>query len=348
MKHGFGLALVAAALISATSAPMARASTMSSLPAGPEPVTVMQAGPAVGLTIPWAVGGLRFDRSGSTISEPEAWPAAHVDAVRLWDTRTAWLNLEPRDDAWRWDNLDAHVAKAEAEGVQKVTLVLAGTPRWAAARESVNDAPWMGSGSASPPADPEQWRDFVDHVVERYAGRIDAYEIGNEPNLAMFWNGSPEEFATHVAIATEAIRAGDPDATVVVDAALVRSARDASAPERWLGPLAALGVRPDAISFHLYPAAPFLEQVPRLIRRTMASIALAGFGDLPVWVTEVNVLNGASMAADHQAEAVDDIGMHLRNAGIDHVYWYAWTQLGPQDLMPLGPGTPAALALLHS
>jgi hypothetical protein len=76
----------------------------------------------IGVHIPWAIGGDRIERDGTGINHPGEWPDFEVDAIRLWDTRTAWLNPE-----------------------------LWGTPVWAAQTLSGSDAAWLGPGSASPP-----------------------------------------------------------------------------------------------------------------------------------------------------------------------------------------------------
>ena len=48
----------------------------------------------IGVHIPWAIGGDRIERDGTRINHPGEWPDFEVDAIRLWDTRTAWLNPE--------------------------------------------------------------------------------------------------------------------------------------------------------------------------------------------------------------------------------------------------------------
>ena len=297
------------------------------------------AGFVTGLTIPWAVGGERIERDGTKGNDPGEWPAFAVAATRLWDTRTAWLNLEPAEGQFDWTTLDAHLAKAESEGVDDITLVLAGTPQWAATRELPTDAPWLGPGSASPPRDLEQWRAFVAAVATRYAGRIDAYEIGNEPNLPTFWNGTPAEYADLVSTAARAIREEDPGATVIVNAGLVRRPADVATLQPWLG---TLGANPDldVVSVHVYPAAEALADVPTLLESIRASLSGLGFARRPAWVTEVNVQDGSTLTDAQQQQAVTDLTRQISDAGFSRAYWYAWTDLGPESLIQLAPGTP--------
>ena len=308
---------------------------------GPSAPEAAPAGFVTGLTIPWAVGGERIRRDGTKGNDPGEWPPFPVAATRLWDARTTWLHLEPADDQWSWTTLDAHLAKAEQEGVDDVTLVLGGTPRWAAVRTSPDDAPWLGPGSASPPRDLEQWREYVRTVAARYVGRIDAYEIGNEPNLATFWNGTPSQFAELVTVAAEEIRAADPQATVAVNAGLVRRPDDLTALATWLTP--AVADLADVVTVHVYPSVPQVGRVIDLLVATRQQ--LRAITDRPAWVTEVNVRDGSSLPPDEQQRVVADLPTAIEAAGFDRAYWYAWTDLGPRRLIQFAPGSPGADAL---
>lgn len=271
----------------------------------------------IGWHIPWAVGGPRVDASGQKFQHPGEWPDFSVDAVRLWDTRTAWLNLEPRPGLFDFAQLDRHVDAAIAAGVGDITLVLAGTPRWAAVRESPNDAPWLGPGSAAPPRDAQEWREFVAAVAERFRGRIDNYEIGNEPNLAMFWNGNYVELGALVTDAATIIHQRDPAARVVAPAPLITQLRDVVDAEALWDSLRGSGV--DVLAFHYYPRDPgSIVHLPEIADRLRASAVDRGFGDLPLWITESNP--GARASAAH----VSSLQRIARQQGFDRLYWYAW------------------------
>jgi LysM repeat protein len=69
-----------------------------------------------------------------------------------------------------------------------------------------------------PPADFQDFANFVGALAARYQGRVQAYEIWNEQNLRREWNGRPLSAASYVqmlALAYNAIRAADPAAIVV-------------------------------------------------------------------------------------------------------------------------------------
>lgn len=296
--------------------------------------------PVVGLAVPWAVGLTRA--SGG--HDPGEWPPFRLPALRLWDSRTTWRDLQPAPGRWDFRTLDAIVAKAAVHGTDDVMLVLAGTPSWAAVRATADDAPWIGPGSASPPRDLRAWYDYVSTVASRYRGRIDAYEIGNEPNLRTFWNGTPGQWAAYVATASAAIHVADPSATVVADVGLVRRARDVAATSVWAA-TAAVAPYVDVLSIHAYPTRRTMASMHGLLARTRELLRAVDPERRPAWVTEVNVSDGSGLSGAGQRRAVRQLTQSVWTAGYERVYWYAWTALGPPNLIPLSSENPAARAL---
>lgn len=285
-----------------------------------------ESGLDVGWHVPWALGGPRVAEDGSVYQHPGEWPDFEVRSLRLWDTRTAWLNLQPTSDGYDFSNLDAQLDNARARGVEHVTLVLAGTPRWAARVEAPTDAPWLGPGSASPPRSLETWTDFVSTVVDRYAGRIDAYELGNEPNLRMFWNGDYNQLGAVVNAAAQVIRRHDPSATVVAPAPLISELRDTTEARHVWG-----AIDPDAVdvlAFHFYPARPgTIRSLPSIIRWLRAAARETGFVDTPLWITEANP--GAATDSQHLRALQEEALV----AGVDRLYWYAWMRRESLNLL---------------
>lgn len=298
------------------------------------------------LTIPWAIGGLRIERDGTKRVFPGEWPSIPVASMRIWDARTAWLNIEPAQDQWDFSRLDAFVTKAEAHGVNDIMLTLGGTPKWAAKQQKKTDAAWLGPGSASPPRRWADWQEFVTKVAERYQGRIDSYEIWNEPNSLTYWSGTEQQWAQLTAIASTAIAKADPSAKVVVGSFATRPARTLMRIPAFLDALGPRQRTAQVLSLHWYPdpaqidtgLKPILATVDRAARRARLSIG-------QTWVTEVNVRGGNALSAAAQQAAVRGVERTLTDAGIDRYWWYAWTDLGPPSLLQIHNGMPAAQAL---
>ncbi|MEJ5198172.1 MAG: cellulase family glycosylhydrolase, partial [Anaerolineae bacterium] len=73
---------------------------------------------------------------------------------------------------------------------------------------------WAGN----PPDNAQHFADFAGQVAARYRGRIHAYQVWNEPNLAREWGGKrpdPAGYVRLLRLAYAAIKAADPNAIVV-------------------------------------------------------------------------------------------------------------------------------------
>ncbi|WP_327580538.1 hypothetical protein OHA25_31265 [Nonomuraea sp. NBC_00507] len=131
----------------------------------------------------------------------------------------------------------------------------------------------------SPPKDFEAWGDLVRALVEHLAARygihelIDhwAFEVWNEPNLAVFWSGTPEEYFLLYDVTAAAVKNVHPD---------LRVGGPASAANGWIEELLAhvaeSGAALDFLSTHTYGNAP-LDWRPALARHGR---------DIPIWWTE--------------------------------------------------------------
>ena len=132
----------------------------------------------------------------------------------------------------------------------------------------------------SPPKDWGRWAaltgDLAAHLVQRY-GRDEvvsrwAFEVWNEPNLEVFWSGTPEEYFRLYDSAARAIKSVDPG---------LRVGGPSSAAAGWiwelLGHLRGSGAPLDFLSTHVYG------NVPLDLRPTLEAFGRAG---TPIWWTE--------------------------------------------------------------
>jgi len=121
-----------------------------------------------------------------------------------------WLAYEPAKGQYNWGPLDAIVDTANARGVNVLFSVVK-APKWA--RPGNTD--WSVAG---PPANPQDFADFMGAMAGRYKGRVRAYEIWNEQNLYYEWGHEPLDAGRYVqllAAAYNAIKANDPSAYVI-------------------------------------------------------------------------------------------------------------------------------------
>lgn len=114
----------------------------------------------------------------------------------------AWQDIEGAGRGrYDWSIPDRIVRQVEEHGL-KLLVRVDREPRWA----------------GPPPANIPAFTEFLTAVATRYRGRIHAYQIWNEPNLAREWGNRPPNAAEYVRMlqaAYRAIKAADPNAIVV-------------------------------------------------------------------------------------------------------------------------------------
>ncbi|MEO3761459.1 cellulase family glycosylhydrolase [Mycobacterium sp. B14F4] len=217
-----------------------------------------------------------------------------------------WAGIELEDDYFYWDTVD-YLVNAVDERDMGILAVLNSTPSWAV--EPGQPA------VISPPADYEQYAEFVGLVAERYAGQVSAYEVWNEPNAYFFWSPAPDPVAYTELLQTAypVIKAADPDATVI--GGVVGWVNDveglAISPANYVEAMYEAGAQGyfDALSYHPYHyTLPFSQGEPygdispinqlELMRELMVA---NGDEDKLIWATEygepTSVVDEATQAA---------------------------------------------------
>lgn len=148
---------------------------------------------------------------------------AGVEWIRL---DLGWASYEEKCSGcrsqWYVDRADRVIDAARARGI-KVLAQVGMVPGWANG----------GQATGVPPHDPAEFGRFMGWLSGHLRGRVDAYELWNEPNLPRFWNGTPSQFAEMMKAAYPRVKASDPTAPVVLggvsynDSTWLRAAYDA-------------------------------------------------------------------------------------------------------------------------
>ena len=95
-----------------------------------------------------------------------------------------WSDLEPQQGAYRWEQLDALVEGARARGL-RLLLAVTQSPAWAGAVGGL-------------PEKPEDFGTFMGALATRSTGKIGAYEIWREPNVAPAGGAQPAKPGDYV------------------------------------------------------------------------------------------------------------------------------------------------------
>lgn len=114
----------------------------------------------------------------------------------------AWRDIEGKGKGqYDWSAADRIVSGAEEFGLKLIARV-------------DHEPAWAGP----PPGNVSAFVDFLTAMATRYRGRIQAYQIWNEPNLAREWGNKPPNAAEYTEMlrrAYQAIKRADPSALVI-------------------------------------------------------------------------------------------------------------------------------------
>ncbi len=123
--------------------------------------------------------------------------------------RFEWRYVEGKGKGqFEWNEPD-RIVKAIGDAGLKIVARVDNQPKWASSK--------VAFPASGPPDDMKDWTDYLTALATRYRGRIQAYEIWNEPNLDREWGGrkpSPAEYTAMLKASYQAIKAADPQALV--------------------------------------------------------------------------------------------------------------------------------------
>jgi len=248
------------------------------------------------------------------------WPPFGVSAVRNWDTRTSWRDIETARGVYDWSKLDALIALASSHGAE-VMFTLGKTPQWAA--RDPNLAGPYGSGSSSPPADLADLTAFIITLIAHVGTSIKVFEGWNEANTAGFFAGSQADLIAVQQAYFAAVKAAMPSALVTTPSFTNYGGC------AWAdGFMAALGGYADIGAFHGYTYYP--NTTPPIGAEQIGSIAasyvamFASHGLSRVWNTEAGYRDTDVGDINAQSAFIAKAALLNWSAGVERMYAYAY------------------------
>jgi hypothetical protein len=262
--------------------------------------------------------------------------AVHEGYVRLWDTGVQWREIQTAKDTYHWSRLDQLVAAARAHHAS-ITMVVAGTPSF------YSSTPWNVPDRALGP-----YKTFVRKLMHRYQGKIDSYQVWNEPNISTYWTGTPHRMARLTKVMHDVRDAVDPKARVIAPSMVTRLRFELGGMSAYLDQRVggrAVWRYVDAVAFSLYPLARYHgrrgvpEDTLTLLRAVKRRLHAAGVpASMPIWDTEINyglksgkqALTAAEpIRAVRQASNVVRTFLLQGSRGVKRIGWYRydWPEL---------------------
>lgn len=250
--------------------------------------------------------------------------------IRLWDAGVVWADLEKQKGVWDWSKLDGLINLA---GTRSITLVLGHPPAWAAkGGPDGKQAAWMPAGSNRPPITAIAWRRYITEVVTRYKGRINNYQIWNEPVDKRFYSGELSELATITKSAYTLIKKLDPKAKVLSPPMQPRRQAGWSTKGKILiKELKSAGFPFDVYTMHIYPQKG--EGIEGFVRDCKAvQNAIATCPKKPLWITEFNYNLGGignPYPIAQQNKLIIETEKACKMLDIPRAFWYAFEYNNP-------------------
>jgi hypothetical protein len=218
-----------------------------------------------------------------------------------------WTNIETAKGQYDWGQLDAVMNAAFARNL-RVLGVIAFSPTWARAANAY---------FTTPPDNAADYADFATAVVNRYGARVSNWQLWNEPNLPLFFGGTPRNaprYTDLVKAAYPAIKAVQPGSTVVL-AGLSRLPGEES-PPAFLEKMYAAGAKGyfDAAAAHPYVFPTGLAANPENGWSDVGALhdvmAANGDGGKKIWMTELGAPTcdcADGVSPQEQAKQITDV-----------------------------------------
>jgi hypothetical protein len=217
--------------------------------------------------------------------------------IRTWRGSFGWDDYEPKPGQYDFAWLERFVALADSMGIA-LRPYLAYTPDWAS-RPGKDEHVWN-----DPPRKEGDWVRFVSTLAGRLRPfrSILSYEIYNEENVPLWWEGTGEEYARVLRAGAQAIRRTDPGAEVLLGGMvwpdvewLEQSCGDGSAPF-------------DILPFHAYPETWTPDSI--VVENYLGPPYSHGFlpeadrqcGRKPIWINEIGFATTPGVSEQEQAE----------------------------------------------
>ena len=193
-----------------------------------------------------------------------------------WTLRTInWHSIEKEKGVFNFSGYDSYVDSVKKIGMKTIVVLAYQTP-------------WLyPEGENKRYISPENipyFLNYVEEMVQHFRGRIDVWDIWNEPNFNKFWKGSDKDFYELSRRTAQKIREVDPEAYIIGGAY-------SRVPSRFIKKMFRAGGMEnlDGIAFHPYALNPAGSmRLTDKFFRIMSDIHFTG----DIWITEIGHPNG--------------------------------------------------------
>jgi polysaccharide biosynthesis protein PslG len=284
--------------------------------------------------IPFGVNSHIVSRYGdcSTLDRPADVLAGASAGWAREDFQFSSIGRVPDPAGWRWECADAAVEALSSRNIAVLGVLGGPVPGWSVGEPG-------GPDSRRPP-DVGAFAQFAGAAAARYAGRVAAWQIWNEPDNPLYWSPTPDPaaYAALLQAASSAIRNADPAARIL-SGGLV-------SPDPARGFLEALHAAGAWEAFDIVAVNPYADpwgpeegQIGAMGVGAVKAL-VDRLGPKPIWATEFGWSSGpadrtreagASVDEATQADYLVRSAALVRAAGAERVFWYSLKDSDPAN-----------------
>jgi len=290
---------------------------------------------------------------GADFNGAAVWPPtdgqnqiATIGALRLWDDGIKWGQLNTANGTYNWTGLDNWLNRAQSSNMD-VLYTFGDTPQFAAAATAPSGCLQPGPYSCAAPVDVNAdgtgtdayFSAFVTALVTHAAGRIQYYELWNEPDCNCFWAGTQAQLVRMGKDAAAIIRSLDPNAKILSPSA------HGPTMATWFDGYVAAGGAPnfDIVNVHMR-GQNGTNQIPESFLtvwgQVTSELQKRSLTNLPIWDDEHGILQGQGLTdPDMLAGYVARSAMLRAGVGVQRQYIYTWDSHAPYGLQGSPSGT---------
>jgi hypothetical protein len=261
--------------------------------------------------VPASLFGVHVNKLGSHTN----WPPLKQGLVRLWSTKTRWVDLQSSSNTWDFSRLDMYVNYITNNSPScKILYTMGQTPLWASS--TTNDT-GNGPGLSSPPKNMSDWTNYVFQVAQRYKGVIRYYEVWNEVNAPLFYSGDISNMVLLTQLAKTVLTNVDPGIQML-SPNITPSGLD------WMEQFlqAGGGGYPDIMSFHSYPTTRPEDDLPIVAGLNNLLSRYPEVSAKLLWNTEGAAADGVT--DDQDRGIVSRCYLFQWAFGVQNFDWFCW------------------------
>jgi hypothetical protein len=246
--------------------------------------------------------------------------------VRMMRIDFHWARIQKDPETWDFSYYDGYVETANEEGMPVLGLLVFDNNNVEQAPEGQREGPYIA------PADVPLYLEYIRRTVSRYKGRVQAWELWNEPDISRFWTGTMAEMYDLTRQAAAVVREADPEVTLLSPA--MTSPLGAIWSAAGIEGLHKSGAleKVDHQAMHTYVSDPraYYNEYYR-VKNAMAKYGHPG----GVWITELGDPDGGvyPWRASPERLAEHAVKSHVIAAslGIEKLVWYCFKSSTPED-----------------